>query len=253
VTAALRTLNRGEPMVSSFTLRHWFLRSVMQLQSARTCVSVVRPPTVCADMGNVHLSFPHGLNALTPTAINAVYYGQQYSNTLVASVLHCIPGLFPMWISLSGMNAVTITPATVRAALSPPAFGRVSQLFVGGIQDLLASGNGADHVTMAGHKGLFRLCLEHGANLNVSYTFGHNNAWVPPVAVQWALSCLPMRYQGYARLAWVHFMQCGPTRATVTNVAEHAITVFPVKNWTEDHVSRSENAIGNPNLEKRES
>ena len=101
-------------------------------------------------------------------------------------------------------------------------------MFLGGVQDALSTTPGREAVYMAGHKGIFRLLLEHGGSLNVSYSFGEMDTRSMP-----GVAYAPRLLRFGAMLARVI-----PSRIAVTAVCKHIVTLPGSPQWTEEDVDR---------------
>jgi hypothetical protein len=186
-------------------------------------VDTRHPPVLCPTQGNLHVYFPHSAYTELTVASLCRFYGPNLETHFAASFFTKIPGFLPIIRLL--MHGTAATKANVARVLRGPA-GKTSTLSLGGITEQFTTKPGCERAVLAGHKGLFRLLLEHGGGLNVSYSFNEVNSRAFP---GWCL------FPRHVRVLLM-MLRAIPRRLPVTVVLRHMCTLAPSSSWTEQDV-----------------
>lgn len=127
-------------------------------------------------VSNFTLAFPHGFAPWNQVFANKEIIGNKYLHTFVDKKLMNVPLLGPIATSFCGNSIQSIDKQTLLKYFdSEESKKYISLLFTGGFNDTFHTEHGVMGVYPSGKKGFLKMCLEKGANLNLSYTYNIEN------------------------------------------------------------------------------
>ena len=203
------------------------------------------PPKIENDMINFNLALPHGVIPYLQTIGIGKTYGEKFLYHLVAGIFFKIPIVSTLLDNFGGMAAKNISKGNVLDTMTNPEYkGKIASLFPGGIADQDLTEPCINGINLCNHKGFLKLCLEQGANLNISYFFNTENMYSKfiSVLIRCVFFFLPTFYQNKIR-TMIYFLLPIHNRVPITGVFSHFERVEKKENVSEEDIDNLYNKL----------
>jgi hypothetical protein len=216
----------------------WFINDgLLQINSACNVDDQEKPPIIDPTCANFCLIFPHGIWSYSFCILFSEKFLKHLGYVFSADVLNYVPFTSTFIKIACNFRLRSIGKKSVVNYLTKEKENNlISGIFLGGMADQLKTKPGVNGVNLCNHKGFLRLCLKHGANLNVAYFFNGENMYtgyfLDPI-----LPYLPKKI-GWFMKQFSTWFNIRPRNVNVTGYHKHFVKVLPNENFTEDDVQQ---------------